>query len=210
MTVAPPKNVVKTDKIFCTTRETAKMLGVSIGTVQLWVDTGLLSAWKTEGGHRRVTRESINKLLHLKSGLPSAPALNSRFKVLAVEDSSNLRRLYEVVLAQWPMAPEVTIVDNGIKAIMLMERQIPDLLILDLNMPGVDGFQLVKILQREERYANLTIVVVSGLDEIEVAAQGGVPPGVFVLRKPVPFAKLLAIATTVVDKTHAAAGQAPA
>eukprot|EP01036_Dinobryon_divergens_P016193 gene16192-21946_t len=44
------------EKTFCTTREAASRLGISIGTVQLWVEKGLLSAWKTEGGHRRVTR----------------------------------------------------------------------------------------------------------------------------------------------------------
>ena len=50
-------------KSFCTTREAATLLGVSVGTVQLWVENGLLQAWKTAGGHRRVMRNSINKLL---------------------------------------------------------------------------------------------------------------------------------------------------
>jgi excisionase family DNA binding protein len=46
-------------KSFCTTREAATLLGVSVGTVQLWVENGLLQAWKTAGGHRRVMRDSI-------------------------------------------------------------------------------------------------------------------------------------------------------
>lgn len=203
-------DAVKTDKIFCTTREAAKILGVSVGTAQLWVDSGLLSAWKTDGGHRRVTRESISKLLHLKTGIPAVLPPSSQFKVLVVEDSSNLRRLYEVVLAQWPMAPEVTMVDSGIRAIMLMERQLPDLLVVDLNMPDVDGFNLLKILLNEAQYANLTIVVVSGLDEIEIARRGGVPHGVVVLRKPVPFDKLLAIACAVEKSKNTQVAQATA
>lgn len=40
------------------------MLGVSVATVQLWVESGLLDAWKTRGGHRRVQRASIERLLH--------------------------------------------------------------------------------------------------------------------------------------------------
>lgn len=199
-------NALKTKKVFCTTRETAKILGVSVGTAQLWVDTGMLSAWKTEGGHRRVARESIDKLLHEKTDTPAVLPESSRLKVLVVEDSSNTRRLYEVVMAQWPMVPEVTMADSGIGAIMSMERQLPDLLILDLSMPDIDGFHLLKILFNEEYYARLTIVVVSGLDEAEISRRGVIPHGVVVLTKPVPFDKLLAIACAVESskQTHVA------
>lgn len=193
-------SVVKTDKIFCTTRETAKILGVSVGTAQLWVDTGMLSAWKTEGGHRRVARESIDKLLHEKTDTSAALPESSRLKVLVVEDSSSTRRLYEVVMAQWPMLPEVTMADSGIEAIMSMERQLPDLLILDLGMPDIDGFHLLKILFNEEYYARLTVVVVSGLDEAEISRRCVVPHGVVVLTKPVPFDKLLTIACAVENR----------
>jgi excisionase family DNA binding protein len=204
---------MNSEKVFCTTREAATLLSVSVGTAQQWADNGLLSAWKTEGGHRRVTRESIDKLLHLKTALPPTTTVDaggSRLKVLVVEDSSSLRRLYEVVLAQWPMSPRVTTVDSGIKAIMLLEREHPDLLVLDLDMPGVDGFQMVEILKSSAQYADLTIVVVCGLDEAAILGRGGVPPSVAVFRKPVPFAKLLAIASVIEDSKHTSAGLAAA
>jgi excisionase family DNA binding protein len=196
------------EKIFCTTREAAILLGVSVGTAQLWVDNGLLTAWKTPGGHRRVTRESIDKLLHMKAALPvtiSAEAGGAQMKVLIVEDSSNLRRLYEIVLAQWPMSPRITTVDNGIEAVMLLEQEHPDLLVVDLDTPGIDGFRLVAILKKNQKYADITIVVVSGLDEADILKRGGVPQDVFVLRKPVPFAKLLAIASGIEDGRKAGA-----
>ena len=211
--ISVKKDVMNTEKVFCTTREAATLLGVSVGTAQQWVDNGFLSAWKTEGGHRRVTRESIDKLLRLKTALPPTTTVDaggSHLKVRVVEDSSSLRRLYEVVLAQWPMSPQVTTVDNGIRAIMLMERNPPDLLILDLDMPGVDGFQMVKILKSSARYADLTIVVVSGLDETVISGRGGVPADVTVFRKPVPFAKLLAIASVIEDSKHTSGGLAAA
>lgn len=52
---------------FCTTREAAQLLGVSLRTAQLWVDSGILRAWKTAGGHRRVARDSIDALLRGKA-----------------------------------------------------------------------------------------------------------------------------------------------
>ena len=48
---------------FCTTREAAELLNVSLRTAQLWVEKGLLEAWKTSGGHRRISRQSIESLL---------------------------------------------------------------------------------------------------------------------------------------------------
>ena len=87
---------LKKQKIFCTTSEAAEILSISVGTVQLWVDTGLLEAWKTPGGHRRITRESINRMLHHKPVaaatavvVPSGGAL----RVLVAEDDADLRLL---------------------------------------------------------------------------------------------------------------------
>jgi len=191
------------EKTFCTTREAATRLGISIGTVQLWVEKGLLSAWKTEGGHRRVTRESIDKLLNVHPGPPlvAVPqASTGRLRILVVEDSSNLRRLYEIVLSQWPMAPQVTLVDSAIKAIMLLERDHTDLLVLDLGMPGIDGFELVRILKSDKKHANLCIVAVTGIDPVDISNRGGLPRDVMVFGKPVPFSKLLDLATEINDR----------
>jgi len=197
------------EKIFCTTQEAATLLGVSIGTAQLWVDNGLLAAWKTPGGHRRVTRESIEKLLHAKAALPSNSTVtdsNFQMKVLVVEDSSNLRRLYQIVLAQWPMSPHIKTVDNGIEAAMLIEQELPDLLIIDLDTPGIDGFRLVSILKSNAKYSDISIVVVSGLEESDILKRGGVPSDVLVLRKPVPFSRLLVVANAVEDRRQARVG----
>lgn len=185
------------EKSFCTTREAATKLGISIGTAQQWVEQGLLSAWKTEGGHRRVTRESIDKLLSVVpvTSLDSGPEAGAaRLRILVVEDSSNLRRLYDVVISQWPMTPLVTLVDSAIKAIMLLEREPTDLLVLDLGLPGIDGFELVRILKSDKKHANLSIVVVSGMEQLEIMKRGGLPRDVMVFGKPVAFSKLLAVA----------------
>ena len=52
---------------YCTTREAAKILGTSLRTIQLWVESGILQAWKTPGGHRRVTRESMQQLFERRT-----------------------------------------------------------------------------------------------------------------------------------------------
>ena len=69
----------------CTTREAAELLGVSLRTVQLWVDSGALQAWKTAGGHRRVSRQSIDAL---RNG--QAPAQPVMQQPAALEDRFSL------------------------------------------------------------------------------------------------------------------------
>ena len=196
---------MKVEKVFCTTTEAAAILAISVGTVQLWVDKGLLVAWKTAGGHRRVTRESINKILHASpTAQPKTPATVApqnqtaeRLRVLVVEDDRDLTRLYQTMLRRWPMAPLVETSDNGIEALLAVERLKPDLLFIDLNIPGVDGFQMLNILNGKAGYEGMTAVVVSGLSAAEMAEHGGVPPNILVLPKPISFDKLLAIATSV-------------
>lgn len=192
------------EKSFCTTREAAILLGVSVGTVQLWVETGVLHAWKTAGGHRRVLRNSVEHLLHKKPTLPSthssnavAVAVSERLRILVVEDDPNLLRLYDAQICRWPMPTEVTLIDNAINALLHMGRGGPDLLVSDLHMPGMDGFVMLRALHKAPEMASTTVVVVTGLDLDEVNARGGVPPSVVVLEKPIPFAQLLSIAQVI-------------
>jgi excisionase family DNA binding protein len=194
-------------KSFCTTREAATMLGVSVGTVQLWVESGLLQAWKTAGGHRRVLRDSVDHLLHkesIPSPIPTPPTPPSfsphRLSVMVVEDDANLLRLYEANISRWPMAPEITVVNNAVEALLMLGQKSPDLLIADLNMAGMDGFKMLSVLHNSPSMANTTIVVVTGLDEAEIASKGGVPAGIEVLQKPISFSRLLTIATGVINQ----------
>jgi excisionase family DNA binding protein len=194
------------EKTFCTTSEAAALLGVSVGTVQLWVESGLLQAWKTAGGHRRVLRDSVEGLLRKKPDAAQATdtgalAANTvrRLQVLVVEDDPNLLRLYEANLALWPMAPEVTVIDSAVEALLMIGRSSPDLLITDLHMSGMDGFAMLKVLSKAPEIANTQIVVVSGLDAAQIEALGGVPEGVEVLPKPIPFGRLMAIASSIVS-----------
>lgn len=200
------------ERSFCTTRQAAILLGVSVGTVQLWVESGLLQAWKTAGGHRRVLRDSVDSLLHKKPAAPSLPGPRvegasglRRLRILVVEDDPSLLRLYETQIARWPIATELLLIDNAVNALLNMGRGGPDLLIADLHMPGMDGFRMLNTLDKAPEMAHTKVVVVTGLDADAIHVRGGVPAGVEVLAKPIPFARLLSIAQEVSQRAGLAA-----
>lgn len=208
------KKVLKT---FCTTLEAAKILGVAQRTVQLWAESGLLEAWKTSGGHRRITRQSIERLLLNPSAAAPAPfGANSSasevvvtdastprsFRILVVEDDTNLRKLYELNLALWSMRPAVTTAGDGYEALILLGNTKPDLLIVDLNLPGMDGFRMIETIRSVPELSDMVIVVVTGMDAAEVRKRGTLAPDIQVLPKPVPFNALMQIAEQLALKSN--------
>jgi len=76
------------DKEFYSTIEAAKLLGVSVRTVQLWVENGSLEAWKTAGGHRRIVAKSVDD--YIRANQTSAPDSSNKMRVLVVEDNPSL------------------------------------------------------------------------------------------------------------------------
>ncbi len=185
----------ETELAFCSTRAAAAALGVSVSTVIQWVDSGLLTAWKTEGGHRRVSRDSIDALLRQKPSKTGTPAL----RVLVIDDDPFILDLCMAKFAQWPSPPVVKSATNGYVGLFLLGSWKPDLVILDLHMPDLDGFALLRALQGSGQLEQTKIVVISGLNRATIAERGGLPPGVALLEKPIPFDQLEALATALAD-----------
>ena len=199
----------ETPGAFLTTREAAQALGISLRTAQLWVENGRLEAWKTEGGHRRITPGSVQRLLrgNLQAVAPEKPEAQppstERITVLIVEDDKILLKLYKIMFASWKMPVDVITAENGIDGLIRIGKDSPDLMITDLDMPGMDGIQLIRNLVTSSLREGLEIVAVSGLDATEIAARGGLPPEIAAFSKPVPFAQLKSIVNSIVEHRSA-------
>lgn len=181
---------METGQDVCSTREAADRLGVSLRTVQLWSEAGLLHAWKTEGGHRRILISSIDELLRRRGGVSSRRPAGDRYQILIVEDEPDFRQLFELHLRSWGLPIQLSTAPSGFDALMQIGASRPDLLITDLRMPGIDGFEMLRALRASGAIGELEIIVVTALTEHTVAERGGLPPGVTVLHKPLRFAEL--------------------
>jgi excisionase family DNA binding protein len=174
----------------CSTREAADRLGVSLRTVQLWSEAGLLRAWKTPGGHRRILMASIDELLKRRTGVDPRRTPGGNFQVLIVEDEPDFRQLFELHLRSWRLPLDLASVPSGFDALLRIGASRPDLLITDLRMPGIDGFEMLRALKASGAISELEILVVTALTEHTISERGGLPADVTVLYKPLRFAEL--------------------
>lgn len=179
-------------KEYCSTKEAALRLGLSLGTVQQMVENGVLEGWKTTGGHRRILVSSVDRFLTRSATGTTTPArrASERLRIVVAEDDAVLQSLYARSMKAWSMPIEPQILSNGFDALIEVGRNPPDLLITDLRMPGMDGFEMIRRIRESDVTRDIDIVAISGLSPEEVAENGGLPADVTLYGKPVPFTEL--------------------
>ena len=182
-----------------TTREAGEVLGVAVRTVQLWVEAGVLPAWRTAGGHRRISREAVENLLaerknDLSAESGTAELAQRPLKLLLVEDDPNLLHLFSAVVRSWAVPIDLTTATNGFEGLIRIGEMRPDIVVTDLMMPGMDGFEMLRALKKPgSGFASLKVLVVSALGQEELDERGGLPDGVTYFQKPVNYVNLQAL-----------------
>ena len=176
-----------TEDAYVSTKEAADLLEVSLRTIQLWVENGALQAWKTPGGHRRVLLRSVEKMLDerliVKSKNSLAFAIKTTLTVVLVEDDPDIIRFYELALSD--IHPKINLLtcDNGFTGLIMVGQFSPSIVIVDLNLPDMDGFQMIRSLEAFEPPPK-KIIVSTALTAGDIFRRGGLPEGVVILHKP--------------------------
>jgi len=157
-----------------TTFEAAKLCHVSPLSIINWVNAGRLAAFRTPGGHRRIRREDLVMFMR-ENGLPIPDELkegSGRPKVLIVDDESSIRELLAEQLSKRPRDPfEVSTAADGFEAGRLVATFRPDVVVLDLRMPGLDGFQVCKTIKADPETAGTTVIAMTGYHTPETEAR---------------------------------------
>ncbi|MFM8865601.1 MAG: response regulator [Limnohabitans sp.] len=170
---------------FCGTTYAAKLLGLSVGTIQSLVEKNELHAWKTQGGHRRISMPSFREYQR-RHNMPvlTAEHQRERLQVLVVDDDPVSRDMLKDLTSRTEIAVDCTLMSSGLEALIDIASIQPDVLIADLHMPGVDGFELLRTLRSTPQFAKMSCLAISALSTAEIDARGGLPEGVIFMRKP--------------------------
>lgn len=158
------------------TLEVARLLGMAVRSVQMMVDRGELDAWKTPGGHRRISRESVERWRASRqhrggetrpAPLDAAPAAAaaSPATVLLIEDSVHYQNLIGLLVRQQFPGVTLQVADDGIAGLAMAGRLQPRVMIVDILLPGIDGATLITSLRSHPQFKGIQLIVVTSLDE---------------------------------------------
>lgn len=171
---------------YCGTSYAAKLLNLSVGSIQSLVEKNELIAWKTQGGHRRISLQSIYQYQSRANLLPKLPAQSGKYlKVMVVEDDANTRAMYQAYFDSWDSPIDAVMQVSAIEALLDIPVVKPQVLMTDLRMPGIDGVAMLRQLSVHPQFTKMSVIVITGLSNDEIAAYGELPTGTHVLHKPV-------------------------
>ena len=171
---------------YCGTSYAAKLLNLSVGSIQSLVEKNELFAWKTQGGHRRISLQSIYQYQSRANLLPKLPAQSGKYlKVMVVEDDANSRDMYQAHFDSWDLPIDAVMQVSAIEALLDIPVVKPQVLMTDLRMPGIDGVAMLRQLSVHPQFTKMSVIVITGLSNDEIAAYGELPTGTHVLHKPV-------------------------
>lgn len=152
------------EKSVYTTFETAKLCHVSPLSIINWVNAGRLPAFRTPGGHRRIRREDLIRFMR-ENGIPLAEELrdgSGKPRVLVVDDEASIREVLAEHFATRAKPYEVLTAADGFEAGRLVATFRPDIVLLDLRMPGLDGFQICRTIKADPETSSTTVIAMTG------------------------------------------------
>ena len=153
----PGRRAPTSDPDWLTLGQAAKYLGVAQSTIRKWSEQGRVPAFYTPGGHRRYRRPDLDNFLN-RSG-PGGSTQQGPV-VLIVDDDERVREYLRVNLEMEGYA--VREAGNAEEGLGVLEEVSPDLILLDVMMPEVDGWEMLRRVQERHGVGAIPVVMFSG------------------------------------------------
>jgi excisionase family DNA binding protein len=136
--------------------QAAEYLGVAQSTIRKWSDSGRLPAFYTPGGHRRFRRSDLDAFLSNSRGTP----LRGGPVILIVDDDARLREFVRVNLEMDGYS--VREAASAAEGLAALEEEPPDLILLDVMMPEVDGWEMLRRVRERHGVDSIPVIMFSG------------------------------------------------
>jgi excisionase family DNA binding protein len=152
-------------KTHLTPNEVAELLMVNPVTVRQWAARGLLRSLTTPGGHRRFLLSDVEEFARSRGATPVARHSGRPDRILIVDDDPNVSRLIAELIQERDDEVETEVARDGFEAGVKVESFRPHALVLDLMMPGIDGFEVCRRLRARPTLNHIRIVAGTGLPQ---------------------------------------------
>jgi excisionase family DNA binding protein len=168
-----------------TTHDISRLLQVDPSTVSKWIDRGILLAFRTPGGHRRVRSSDLRTFL-IAHQMPVPEELGSQVvRLLVIDDEKAV--LDAMKRSFKPLSNQVEIVSttSGVEALLLVSEQKPHGMLIDLNMPDIDGFEVCRRIRARKQLESVRLITMTARHNQEMVEASLRAGAVACLPKPV-------------------------
>lgn len=149
-----------------TPNEVAELLMVSPVTVRQWAQKGLIEARTTPGGHRRFSMDAVRQFA-IREGMANRLQGKANRSILVVDDDRQLNRFLVELFKSRDAGTLVESAFDGFEAGSKLQAVKPDVVILDLMMPGMDGFQVCEKIKTDVDTMHIHVVAMTGYASVE-------------------------------------------
>jgi len=148
-------------KSYLTPNKVAELLMVSPTAVRQWAEKGELSALLTPGGHRRFLPSEVERFARSR-GITLNLCESEDLRVLIVDDDEGMSLFLTELLESVDDSVLAETANNGFAAGLKVRKLKPQIVLLDLMMPGLDGFQVCRLLKSDPATKSIRIIVMTG------------------------------------------------
>ena len=171
--------------------QASKYCNVSPKTIINWIDAGHIEAYRTVGGHRRIKIDDLEAFMR-KQGIPIPEELlvDERKRILIVDDDPIIVETLVQALEEDEHDYEIISASDGFEAGIQVNHFKPHLLILDIMMPDIKGYDVCKKIKSDPATSDIKIIVLSAYlddEKFQKMIENGAD---LCLSKPLPLPQL--------------------
>ena len=179
-----------TDTLY-TTHDISRLVQVDPSTVSKWIDRGILVAFRTPGGHRRVRAGDLRSFL-IAHEMPVPEELGSSVvRLLVVDDEKSVLDALKRALKAYAHQVELTTTTSAVEALLLLAEMKPHGMLIDLNMPEVDGFEVCRRIKARKNLEAVRLLTMTNRHSPEFVEQSLKAGATACIAKPVEVGLLL-------------------
>ena len=168
-----------------TTHDISRLLQVDPSTVSKWIDRGILLAFRTPGGHRRVRSGDLRTFL-IAHQMPVPEELGSQIvRLLVVDDEKPVLDAMKRAFKPFANQVELVLTTSGVEALLAVAEQKPHGMLIDLNMPDIDGYEVCRRIRSRKQLESVRLITMTARHNQEVVEQSLKAGAIACLAKPV-------------------------
>lgn len=180
---------IKPDQLL-TSHEVGNLLQMDPSSVVKWVNDGILTAYRTPGGHRRIRSSDLLSFLREHQMYIPDALRGGTVKALVVDDDTSLLQTLARGMKAYKDRVELTTCNSAIEALVRVGADKPDMLVLDVNMPELDGLEVLRRLKGSPDTKNIAVVLFTGKVTPDLEKKAAELGARAVVAKPLSVAKL--------------------